>query len=137
MKMIFSKLINGPKVTTGQLKEITRWYPIITTVMLTMGLLFLVYDIRLYRFITPLFGCSALMSIKEFPFSLKYKFCLWHRLLLLNLTVISLVAFIKAFDTFCDINSVRTLLLINTASIILAYLSYLLFPKPKNYGRRL
>lgn len=124
-----------PIVTNRQLIRITKWYPIITTLMLTIGLVFLIYDITLYKFITPLFGCSFFMSMKEFCFSWKYKFCLWHQLLLLNLIIISLIAFIKAFDVFQDLISIRILLLINVISILLSYYIYLLISKIKCHAK--
>lgn len=118
-------------ITRGNVIFMTRWYPIVTSFFVTIGLLFLIFDIELYKFTIPLFGCSAFMSIKELWPSLYYKFCLWHQLLLIGLTLVSLIAFIKAFGLLDDLFTIRRLLLINFASIAISYIAYLLIPKSK------
>ena len=124
-----------PKVKRDRCIAITRWYPIVTTLMLAIGLLSLLFNSELYRFIVPLFGCAFFMSVKEMYFSYHYKFCIWHQFLLLILVVISLIAFLKQFDIFKDLVSIRILLLLNILSLLIAWIIYLLTSKLKCYGR--
>jgi len=110
---------------------IIRWYPIITTILVTVSILLRRFNLPYSMFISTLFGCAAFMAICWLPFSWKYGFCLWHQILLLFLFLTSIISFLKLFGLFTDINAIRIKLIINIASIGISFLAYVLLSKIK------
>lgn len=129
LSYFFSALTWKPKIPKSRVIQVTRWYPIITTGLIMISLIFKLIGFPYSMFISTLFGCAAFGAICWLIPSWHYGFCFWHQLLILNLFIISGTSFIKLFGVFEDINAVRIKLITNIISIALAWVLYLLSEK--------
>ncbi len=111
--------------------SLVKWYPIVTTFFVTVCLLALISGYtKIDAILSPLFGCAALMSIKELLFSISYKLCFWHQLLLINLFILAIIVLIDVISPFKDqVFKVWTLFAINIVSIVVSFIFYKLTSK--------
>jgi len=99
--------------------QIIKWWPIITTFMVMIGLILILFSVNIYSILSPLFGICFFTSCCWYFFSLDFKFCFWHRLFIINLAVISLIVlFDKNVHQIGFIFYVRGLILLCCSTIL-------------------
>ena len=104
---------------------IIKYLPVIMNISIVIGCILSLLYIPNASFMHPLFGFSILISIALWFLSLDFKFCNWHRVLIVNIFITSLIVFIdKNIHSFESITYIR-ILLISTA--LASFISALLY----------
>ena len=99
--------------------QLVKWWPVLTTFAVMIGMVTILFNVNTYSFITPIFGCSLFTSICWWYFSKAFKFCFWHRLFIINLALISLIVlFDKNVHQIGFIFYVRGLILLCCSTIL-------------------
>lgn len=75
--------------------ELVKWWPIITNLVVLAAFLCALFNAKIYDITSPLFGASLTTAVFWYYFSIEYKFCFWHRLLIINLIIVSLIVLIN------------------------------------------
>ena len=68
--------------------SLIKIYPIVVTLSITIGLLCAITGVSISNFTYPIFGHSLLMDMMILIMSIRFKFCKWHQILILNLIAI-------------------------------------------------
>jgi len=72
------------------IKLFVKYIPVVINVWILLLLLGVMND-KLY----PLFGQSLIFNILLYLLSIKYKFCLWHKALIISMTTCLMIEFIE------------------------------------------
>lgn len=72
-----------------------KMWPIITNFVIFVAFLFALFDNKIYDITSPLFGVCLLVSYYWYGFSIDFKFCSWHKVLILNLALISIIVLLN------------------------------------------
>jgi len=121
--------------------QFVKWWPVVTTLFILVGMATILCGVNLYSFIAPIFGCSLFTSVCWWYFSKAFKFCFWHRLFILNLIVISLIVlFDKNVHQIGFIVYVRGLILLSCTTILVSSVLYFRYgcfkTNPKGASKR-
>ena len=108
-----------------------KWYPIIANIVILIAFLFALIDIKIYDITSPLFGTCLLISHYWWRFSIDFKFCVWHRVLIANLALVSSIVLLNNIATMfnCNIKYETFIRLILFITIILSLIATKIYHK--------
>lgn len=110
--------------------KIVKYVPIVMNIAIMIGCILSLCYVQSSSFMHPLFGFSVLVSIALWFLSVDFKFCAWHRILIVNIFVVSLIVFIdKNIYSFRNLTYIRILMI---STVMSSFISALLFLKIKN-----
>ena len=105
---------------------VIKYWPVVTTLVIMLAFVFELLEMSIFNVLSPLFGCSLFMAICFYFISKLLRFCLWHRILIINLIVISVITFVNInIYRFQNIIVIQTCLLVSCISIITSLILYL------------
>ena len=105
-----------------------KWMPIVLTISILLSFIFILCDVVIIKLLYPLTS-SLIMTVLLFMLSIVFKFCKWHRLLIMNLFFVALITWINsAFYRFPNLTIVHIILTTSTIASIVSLLLY------KKYG---
>ena len=106
--------------------EIIRYYPILVNAFIAYSCFEYMYlDCDFTLVIYPLIGQSFMINALLFLLSYKYKFCLWHRLMLLNMSFALLLEWFNNMGI--EINYNFFLVMISTSITFILTLIYFVY----------
>lgn len=112
---------------------IVKYSPIITNIAVMVGLIFTFTNYKLINHLSPNFSCALFTAVGWWVFSKHYRFCFFHRLLIINLAFISLLVYLQInWLVFDNAVYVRMMLLSTIATLLLYYAVTSLIFKNKN-----
>lgn len=108
-----------------------KWWPIITNLVILVAFLFALFGIKIYDITSPLFGVCLLMCYYWWRFSIDFKFCLWHRILIANLSIVSIVVLFNniAIRFDCGIKNLTLIRLVLSTTIVLSLIAFKIYYK--------
>lgn len=108
---------------------IVKWWPIITNLVIVAIFSLSFFNVYVGNVLSPLFGTSMFIGILWYYLSTDCHFCAWHRVLIINLILISAIVLIdKTFYSFQSLFYVKLIISISFISICISWISY------KKYG---
>lgn len=106
---------------------LVKWFPIISTLVIIISFsaalinVPIIVNILSYPFGAPINTCILLLVLSKV-----FKFCIWHRVLIVNLLIIAIFAWINCiYRISSDLTNIWIILLIASISALLSLIIYL------------
>jgi len=105
--------------------RLIKLFPIISTLAIIIAFVLMLSGVSIINLISiptasPMFVCVLLYFLSK-----AFKFCKWHRILIINLFLVALISWINLeFYRLSNILIIRIVLLISTTSILVATILY-------------
>lgn len=106
---------------------LVKWFPIISTLVIIISFSAALIDVPIivnilsYPFGAPINTCILLLVLSKV-----FKFCIWHRVLIVNLLIIAIFAWINCiYRISSDLTNIWIILLIASISALLSLIIYL------------
>jgi len=103
-----------------------KWFPIISTIAIIVSFIFALFNIPViinilsYPVSSPISTCILLLL-----FSKVFKFCMWHRILIINLLIIAIFSWINSLHRITtDMETIWIILLIASISALSSLIIY-------------
>jgi len=105
--------------------NLVRCIPILSTFCIIISLIFALFEINIVKIFYP-FSSSIITGILLYSLSKIFKFCLWHRVLIINLLLVASFTWINTlFKLTSNLMTIRMMLLITSLSSILALIIFI------------
>ena len=105
--------------------QLVKWWPIVTTLVVMVSLFSYLVGFSISGYASPLFGCSLFTAFCWLFFSKAFKFCLWHRLFIYNLALVSIIVIVNNnIYKLIPIFYVRSILLLCCSTILISSILY-------------
>ena len=104
--------------------QIIKWWPIVMTLIMMIGLICVLFNASIMTYTGPLFGICFFTSLCWYYFSLDFKFCFWHRLFILNLAINSLIVLYDKIYHIPFVFYMRGLILLCCITILVSSILY-------------
>lgn len=108
-----------------------KWFPIITTLAIIISFIFALFNIFItikilsYPVSAPIFFCVLLFSLSKL-----FKFCMWHRILIINLLSVAIFSWINSLHRLAsDLNTIWIILLSSSLSALLSIIFFFIYKK--------
>ena len=105
---------------------LVKWFPIISTLVIIISFsaalinVPIIVNILSYPFGAPINTCILLLVLSKV-----FKFCIWHRVLIVNLLIIAIFAWINCiYRISSDLTNIWIILLIASISALLSLIIY-------------
>jgi len=112
------------------IRNIKMW-PITTNFVIFVAFLFALFDTKIYDITSPLFGVCLYASYCWYGFSVDFKFCKWHRVLIANLALVSVVVLLNNIAIRFDsgIEKLTLIRLILSSTTLFSFIATILYFK--------
>lgn len=106
--------------------QLLKWLPVISTLAIIISFILILNGISVISLLSHPLSCAMLPCVLIFVFSKIFRFCRWHRILIVNLFVVALISWINAnFYRLPNLEFIRTILLITSLSGVISTILYL------------
>lgn len=101
--MILQEQAEGQELQSNMIKSvinIIKYYPVVMNVyiLITMVICMIGFDINISHYTYTFIGQSFITNIILYFFSIKFKMCAWHRILIINMTICLLLETLHNFN---------------------------------------
>lgn len=114
--------------------QLIKYYPIILNVYILVIMLLYVlgFSCAIFKYVYPFIGQSFYINILVLSLSFKFRFCLWHRLLIYNMSLCLLLE--TLYNYGLSINNYAYIVIITT--IITIFIAILIFRKHGTFNAK-
>ena len=113
--------------------KLIKYYPILLNayILITMILYIIGYNLSIYKYFYTIIGQSFIYNAMLLYFSFKFKFCIWHRLLIYNMSFCLLLEAITKYGI--KINNYAYIVVIST--ILTIFVSIIIFRRHGTFNK--
>ena len=113
--------------------KLIKYYPILLNayILMTMSFYLIGYNLCIEKYFYTFIGQSFIYNAMLLYFSFKFKFCVWHRLLIYNMTFCLLLETITNFGI--KLNNYAYIVVIST--ILTIFVSIIIFHKHGTFNK--
>jgi hypothetical protein len=105
--------------------KIVKYWPVVTNLSVATAFGFALINIHISSYLSPLLGTSIITALCFLMLSMYFKFCWWHRILIINLIAVSLIVFIdKNIYSFESITYIRIVLFSTISAMLISGFLY-------------
>lgn len=103
-----------------------KFVPILVSIALIIQCILALLDMRTTGFVSTIYGHSILYNAMLLALSKAFRFCFWHRVIILNLILINLIEWVdRNLFSFDSLQYVWMLIILLLASSLVATLLYI------------